>query len=182
MATASTPSARYPKRGNVSDQVPVFVLHGAHQQGRLTGVSPRIEHRFFRCRMGQQLRIQIVEDVALRIGVRTAGLDLDTEGEHTLAQRGLQLGVMGGDGALSVDIRDRWHRGAPLRLCPCKPRAFPSASVPLHLALAGGATTAIAGVMPYFTSAFAAAPPTDRWLRMAAVGAVALGALGARSA
>jgi hypothetical protein len=50
--------------------------------------------------------------------------------------------------------------------------------LPLHLALAGGATTAIAGVMPYFTCAFAAAPPSDRWLRMAAVGAVALGALG----
>src|SRR5674476_487656 len=79
--------------------------------------------------MGQQLRIQVVEYVALRIGVGAAGLDLDTEGEHTLAQRGLQLGVMGGDGALSVDIRDRWHRGAPLRLCPCKPRVFPSASV-----------------------------------------------------
>jgi hypothetical protein len=50
--------------------------------------------------------------------------------------------------------------------------------LPLHLALAGGATSAIAGVMPYFTSAFAAAPPADRWLRVAAVGAVALGALG----
>jgi hypothetical protein len=50
--------------------------------------------------------------------------------------------------------------------------------LPLHLALAGGATTAIAGVMPYFTCAFAAAPPSDRWLRLAAVGAVALGALG----
>jgi nitrite reductase (NO-forming) len=53
--------------------------------------------------------------------------------------------------------------------------------LPLHLALAGGATSAIAGVMPYFTSAFAAAPPADRWLRTAAVGAVALGALSVAS-
>ena len=53
--------------------------------------------------------------------------------------------------------------------------------LPLHLALAGGATSAIAGVMPYFTSAFAAAPPANRWLRTAAVGAVALGALGVAS-
>jgi len=50
--------------------------------------------------------------------------------------------------------------------------------LPLHLALAGGATTAIAGIMPYFTAAFAAAPPRDSRLRMTAVGAVALGALG----
>jgi nitrite reductase (NO-forming) len=50
--------------------------------------------------------------------------------------------------------------------------------LPLHLALAGGATTAIAGLMPFFTAAFAAAPPSDVRLRMAAVGAVALGAIG----
>ena len=49
----------------------------------------------------------------------------------------------------------------------------------LHLALAGGATTAIAGVMPFFAAAFAAAPPSDGRLRFGAVGAVALGALGA---
>jgi nitrite reductase (NO-forming) len=48
----------------------------------------------------------------------------------------------------------------------------------LHLALAGGATSAIAGVMPYFTSAFAAAPPADRWLRIAALAGVSIGALG----
>ena len=53
--------------------------------------------------------------------------------------------------------------------------------LPLHLGLVGGATTAIAGVMPYFTSAFAAAPPADRRLRTAAVGAVALGALSVAS-
>ncbi len=50
--------------------------------------------------------------------------------------------------------------------------------LPLHLALAGGATTAIAGVMPFFAAAFAAAPPMDARLRGAAVAAVASGALG----
>ncbi len=49
--------------------------------------------------------------------------------------------------------------------------------LPLHLALAGGATTAIAGVMPFFAAAFSAAPPSDTRLRWAAVHAVALGAL-----
>ena len=48
----------------------------------------------------------------------------------------------------------------------------------LHLALAGGATTAIAGVMPFFAAAFAAAPPSDERLRFGAVGAIALGAIG----
>lgn len=48
--------------------------------------------------------------------------------------------------------------------------------LPLHLALAGGAATAIAGVMPFFSAAFAAVAPTDVRLRLAAVGAVALGA------
>ncbi|HEX7472013.1 MAG TPA: hypothetical protein VF323_02945, partial [Candidatus Limnocylindrales bacterium] len=51
--------------------------------------------------------------------------------------------------------------------------------LPLHLALAGAATTAIAGVMPFFAAAFAAAPPSDPRLRSAAVGAVALGAAAA---
>ena len=48
--------------------------------------------------------------------------------------------------------------------------------LPLHLALAGAATTAIAGIMPFFSAAFAAAPPSDVRLRWAAVVAVALGA------
>lgn len=51
--------------------------------------------------------------------------------------------------------------------------------LPLHLALAGGATTAIAGVMPFFAAAFAAAQPSDARLRLTAVAAVALGAAGA---
>lgn len=50
--------------------------------------------------------------------------------------------------------------------------------LPLHLALAGGASTAIAGVMPFFVAAFAAAQPGAPWLRGAAVGAIALGAAG----
>lgn len=50
--------------------------------------------------------------------------------------------------------------------------------LPLHLALAGAATSAISGVMPYFISAFAAAPPADRWLRTAALAGVSIGALG----
>ena len=48
--------------------------------------------------------------------------------------------------------------------------------VPLHLALAGAATTAIAGVMPFFVAAFAAAPPADARLRSSAVASVAMGA------
>lgn len=51
--------------------------------------------------------------------------------------------------------------------------------LPLHLALAGGATSAIAGVMPFFSAALAAAPPSDVRLRWLALGAVAIGAIGA---
>jgi nitrite reductase (NO-forming) len=50
--------------------------------------------------------------------------------------------------------------------------------LPLHLALAGGAASAIAGVMPFFSAAFAAAPPSDTRLRWSALLAVALGAVG----
>lgn len=48
--------------------------------------------------------------------------------------------------------------------------------LPLHLALAGAAGTAIAGVMPFFSAAFAAAPPVDARLRSAAVVAISGGA------
>jgi nitrite reductase (NO-forming) len=48
--------------------------------------------------------------------------------------------------------------------------------LPLHLALAGGASTAIAGVMPFFAAALAAAPPVDPRLRTGGVVAVATGA------
>jgi hypothetical protein len=48
--------------------------------------------------------------------------------------------------------------------------------LPLHLALAGGASTAIAGVMPFFVAALAAGPPAPSRLRKAAVGFVAVGA------
>jgi nitrite reductase (NO-forming) len=50
--------------------------------------------------------------------------------------------------------------------------------LPVHLALTGAASTAIAGVMPFFSAAIAAAPPSDARLRSGAVAAVALGALG----
>ncbi len=48
--------------------------------------------------------------------------------------------------------------------------------LPLHLALTGGASTAIAGVMPFFVSALAAGKPAPARVRGAAVGLVALGA------
>jgi hypothetical protein len=49
--------------------------------------------------------------------------------------------------------------------------------LPLHLALAGGATTAIAGVMPFFVAALAAGHPANARVRAAAVGLIATGAL-----
>lgn len=49
--------------------------------------------------------------------------------------------------------------------------------LPLHLALAGGASTAIAGVMPFFVAALAAGPPAGVRLRGGAVLLVAVGAV-----
>jgi nitrite reductase (NO-forming) len=48
--------------------------------------------------------------------------------------------------------------------------------LPLHLALAGGASTAIAGVMPFFAAALVAGHPADRRVRWAAILLVATGA------
>lgn len=48
--------------------------------------------------------------------------------------------------------------------------------LPLHLALAGGASTAIAGVMPFFVAALSAGHPAPARLRAGAVALVALGA------
>ena len=48
--------------------------------------------------------------------------------------------------------------------------------LPLHLALAGGASTAIAGVMPFFVAALAAGYPAPVRLRASAVALVAIGA------
>ena len=48
--------------------------------------------------------------------------------------------------------------------------------LPIHLALTGGASTAIAGVMPFFVAALAAGRPAPARLRAAAVGLVASGA------
>src|SRR4029079_18762358 len=60
-----------------------------------------------------------------------------------------------------------------------RPLLGPSVSPwhPLHLALAGGATVAIAGVMPFFVAALAAGHPATARVRAAAVGLVAVGAL-----
>ena len=49
--------------------------------------------------------------------------------------------------------------------------------LPLHLALAGGASTAIAGVMPFFVAALAAGHPAPAPVRAAAVILIAAGAL-----
>lgn len=48
--------------------------------------------------------------------------------------------------------------------------------LPLHLALAGGAVTAIAGVMPFFSAAVASVSPAAPVIRLAGVLGVALGA------
>ena len=48
--------------------------------------------------------------------------------------------------------------------------------LPLHLALAGGAGTAVASVLPFFTTALAVAAPASPWLRAGAIGLVAMGA------
>jgi len=49
--------------------------------------------------------------------------------------------------------------------------------LPLHLALAGGASTAIAGVMPFFVAALSAGHPADARVRSGAVILVATGAI-----
>lgn len=49
--------------------------------------------------------------------------------------------------------------------------------LPLHLLLAGAATTAISGVMPFFSAAVANAPPAPAPIRFSAVLGVASGAL-----
>ncbi len=51
-----------------------------------------------------------------------------------------------------------------------------TAWLPLHLALAGGASTAIAGVMPFFVAALSASRPAPAWTRTAAAVLVAVGA------
>ncbi len=48
--------------------------------------------------------------------------------------------------------------------------------LPLHLALAGGASTAISGVMPFFVAALAAGNPAPVRLRVTSVALVAIGA------
>ena len=50
--------------------------------------------------------------------------------------------------------------------------------LPLHLALAGGAGTAIAAVMPFFAASLAAAAPVDQRIRIAAIAGICVGAIG----
>jgi nitrite reductase (NO-forming) len=50
--------------------------------------------------------------------------------------------------------------------------------LPLHLALAGGASSAIAGLVPFFVAAFAAARPADPALRLSGLIGIAGGAAG----
>ncbi|HEX5589288.1 MAG TPA: hypothetical protein VFX65_03230, partial [Candidatus Limnocylindrales bacterium] len=54
--------------------------------------------------------------------------------------------------------------------------------LPAHLALAGAATTAIAAILPFFTTALVVAPPARPAVRIAAICLVAFGALGAMTA
>ncbi|HSO29924.1 MAG TPA: hypothetical protein VLS28_08460, partial [Candidatus Sulfomarinibacteraceae bacterium] len=54
--------------------------------------------------------------------------------------------------------------------------------LPVHLVLAGAATTAIAAVLPFFTAALVVAPPAHPAIRMGGIGLVAAGALGVMSA
>ncbi len=49
--------------------------------------------------------------------------------------------------------------------------------LPLHLALAGGAATAIASVMPFFTTALAVARPVRPAIRVGGIAGVAVGAI-----
>lgn len=49
--------------------------------------------------------------------------------------------------------------------------------LPLHLALAGAAGTAIAAVLPFFSAAIAVAPPSAPAVRVAGIGLLAVGAL-----
>jgi nitrite reductase (NO-forming) len=51
--------------------------------------------------------------------------------------------------------------------------------LPLHLALAGGASLAIAAVLPFFATTLAAAPPASPLLRSGAIALVVAGALAA---
>ena len=50
--------------------------------------------------------------------------------------------------------------------------------LPLHLAMAGAASTAVAAVMPFFSAAIATTQPVASWLRWSAVIAVAVGGAG----
>ncbi|CAN5626861.1 hypothetical protein BH23CHL7_BH23CHL7_19200 [soil metagenome] len=67
--------------------------------------------------------------------------------------------------------------GAALATMVVGPPAGLAVWLPLHLLLAGAAPTAIAGVMPYFSSAVAGAPPAQPVVRIAGIAGVAAGAV-----
>lgn len=97
--------------------------------------------------------------------VRVAGppVGRGTDREITAAGIALALGFLA-IAALSMALPPGVRRGTWL---------------PLHLALAGGASSAIAAVMPFFVAALAAVPPAPVRLRVAAIVLVALGAAAA---
>jgi hypothetical protein len=66
--------------------------------------------------------------------------------------------------------------GASLAIATGAPGSPSTAWLPLHFALAGGASTAISGVMPFFVAALSAGRPAAARLRAAAVALVAVGA------
>ena len=66
--------------------------------------------------------------------------------------------------------------GAAVAIATGAPGSPSTAWLPLHLALAGGASTAISGVMPFFVAALSAGRPAPARLRAAAVALVAVGA------
>ncbi len=66
--------------------------------------------------------------------------------------------------------------GAAAAIATGAPALPSTAWLPLHLAMAGGASTAIAGVMPFFVAALSASRPAPARVRTAAVVLVAVGA------
>ena len=66
--------------------------------------------------------------------------------------------------------------GAAAAIATGTPGSPSTAWLPIHFALAGGASTAISGVMPFFVAALSAGRPAPARLRASAVGLMAVGA------
>jgi hypothetical protein len=95
---------------------------------------------------------------------RAARLDRNADRRITAAGLALSAGFVGA--ALVAAM-------APLLVSSPAPSGW---WLPLHLAMAGAAGTAIAAVMPFFGAALVAAPPAAVPVRVGAVGLIALGA------